>query len=229
MKFVYHRQTMPRQTGKFQQQQPAGRPRKPERANGRRRYEMLLDAAERLLVREGPDALTIQRLAKEAHVPMASVYHFFPSPAAVSVGLSERYLAGFGELVGRPIENVTRMTWQDIVATLIDRGVAYYSDHPYAQRLILGSDHSWQIRSADLANNRLLAASIAELLADQFPHVNREELLQAVIVGISIGDAIFTLSIFDQGTITPDFGREATVAICGYLSTKFGQAPDSGH
>jgi AcrR family transcriptional regulator len=214
---------MQNRTDKCQQPPQSVRPRKPERANGRRSYEALLDAAEQLLMRDGPAALTIQRLAKEAGVPMASVYHFFPSPAAVSVGLSERYLAGFGELVGRPIENVTRMSWQDIVGTLIDRGVAYYTAHPYAQRLILGSDHSWHIRTSDLANNRLLATAIAELLADGFPDVDRGDLLQAVIVGISIGDAIFTLSIFDQGTITPGFGHEAATAICGYLTAKFGQ------
>jgi AcrR family transcriptional regulator len=73
-------------------------PRKPERANGRLRYEALLDAAEHLLQREGPAALTIKRLAQEAGVPMASVYHFFPGPAAVPVGLAERYSLGFQEV-----------------------------------------------------------------------------------------------------------------------------------
>jgi AcrR family transcriptional regulator len=196
-------------------------PRKPERANGRKSYDALLDAAERLLMREGPDALTIHRLSREAGVPTASVYHFFPSPAAISVGLSERYLTGFAELVGRPFDNLADMSWQDIVATLIDRAVDYYIAHPYAQRLVLGSDHSWHIRSADLANNRLLAQSVAALLEDSFPGVAPDALLHAVTIGITLGDAVFTLSIFDHGQITRACADDAKVAICGYLSQKF--------
>jgi AcrR family transcriptional regulator len=197
-------------------------PRKPQRANGRLRYEVLLDAAERLLLRAGPSGLTIQKLAQEAGVPMPSVYHFFPGPIAVSIGLSERYLTGLSEAIGQPITGADEMSWQDIVTTLMDRAIAYYSAHSYAQRLILGSDHSVQIRQSDLANNRLLAEFIAELIGSKFPRVTPEALLEAIIVGITIGDAVLTLSIHEQGQITPSYGQEAIVAICGYMSAKFG-------
>jgi AcrR family transcriptional regulator len=196
-------------------------PRKPQRANGKQRYEMLLDAAERLLLRAGPDVLTIQNLAHEARVPMPSVYHFFPGPVAVSVGLSERYLAGLSEVIGQPVPDADAMSWQDIVATLMRRAVAYYTAHPYAQRLILGSDHSAQIRQSDLANNRLLAEFVAELIGPKFPHVAPDTLRAAIMVGITIGDAVLTLSIHEQGQITPDYGKEAVVAICGYMSARF--------
>jgi AcrR family transcriptional regulator len=198
-------------------------PRKPQRANGLLRYEVLLDAAERLLISCGPDALTIQRLAVEAEVPMASVYHFFPGPAAVSIGLAERYLAGLAEVIGQPVADADSQPWQAIVATLMDRAVAYYVDHPYAQQLILGSDHSWQIRQFDLANNRLLAEFVADLLESKFPQADRSTLLQAIIVAISVGDAVLALAVAEPGGITPDSGHEATLAICGYMTGKFGE------
>jgi AcrR family transcriptional regulator len=196
-------------------------PRKPQRANGRAKYELLLDAAERLLQETGPAGLTIQQLALEAGVPMPSVYHFFPGPVAVSVGLSERYLAGLSDAIGQPLPDSDAMSWQDIVATLMRRAVAYYTAHPYAQRLILGSDHSAQIRQSDLANNRLLASFVADLIGPKFPHVAPDALLAAIMVGITIGDAVLTLSIHEQGQITPDYGQEAVVAICGYMSARF--------
>lgn len=196
-------------------------PRKPQRANGRLRYEHLLDAAEHLLVEGGPSALTMQRLAKEAGVPMASVYHFFPGPVAVSIGLAERYLAGLAEAIGQPVADADTLAWQDIVALLMDRAVAYYVDHPYAQRLILGSDHSWQIRQSDLANNRLLAESVADLLASRFPQADYPTLIQAIVVAISVGDAVLTLAVAEHGGITQAYGREATLAICGYMTAKF--------
>jgi AcrR family transcriptional regulator len=196
-------------------------PRKPQRANGKQRYEMLLDAAERLLLRVGPEGLTIQKLALEAGVPMPSVYHFFPGPVAVSIGLSQRYLAGLAGAIGQPVSDADAMSWQDIVATLMRRAVAYYTAHPYAQRLILGSDHSAQIRQSDLANNRLLASFVADLIGPKFSHVAPDALLSAIMVGITIGDAVLTLSIHEQGQITPEYGHEAVVAICGYMSVRF--------
>jgi AcrR family transcriptional regulator len=201
-------------------------PRRPERANGRRRYELLLDAAERLLAREQAAGLTIQKLAHEAGVPMASVYHFFPGPAAISVALSERYMTGFAELVGRPIPDRAALAWPAIIETLWARSVQFYREHPYAQTLVLGSDHSWQIRRLDLANNRAIADAAAALIADKFPPQPPELLREVIVVGISIGDAVLTLSIAEQGSITEHYAREAVIAVCGYLARKL--TPDAG-
>jgi AcrR family transcriptional regulator len=200
-------------------------PRLPVRANGRRRYDLLLDAAELLLEAGDGRPLTIQRLARAAGVPTASVYHFLPGPAAVSVALAQRYMAGFEEVLGRPIAGREAMGWRQIVARLIEQGFAFYRAHPYAQTLILGSDHSWAIRRSDFANNRRIAAGIAALLGDKFPDVPADALLEAVVVGMTINDAVFALSIADNGAITPGAAAEATVAVCAYLAAKFEPVP----
>lgn len=203
-------------------------PRRPERANGQRRYEMLLDAAEKLLAKEDARGLTIQKLAREAGVPMASVYHFFPAPPAISIALAARYMAGFADLVGRPIEGRAALDWPDIIAELWARTVRFYREHPYAQKLVLGSDHSWHIRRCDLANNRMIADAIARLIADRFPGLPADSLLEAIVVGISIGDSVLTLSIAEHGEITPHYGDEAALAVIGYLQRKFGQVGSMG-
>ena len=156
---------------------------------------------------------------------MASVYHFFPGPAAVSIGLAERYLAGLADVIGQPVADAASQPWPAIVATLMDRAVAFYVEHPYAQQLILGSDHSWQIRQSDLANNRLLAAFVADMLEGKFPQADRSALLQATIIAISVGDAVLALAVAEPGGITLTSGREATLAICGYMTAKFGDGP----
>jgi AcrR family transcriptional regulator len=199
-------------------------PRRPERANGRRRYELLLDAAERLMQRDGPEGLTVHALAREAGVPAASVYHFFPGPSAIPIGLAERYMAGFVDTLNRPIDGLGSMPWPEIVATLIGRALDYYLAHPYAQRLLLGSDHSWRIREADLANNSLLAGTAAALLAPHFPAAPPDALRRAAVVATSLTDALFTLSIFEQGWVTEDCAAEAVLVCCAYLSAKLGAA-----
>lgn len=195
--------------------------RRPQRANGVVRYQQLLDAAERLLIRDGSAAMTIQALAQEASVPVGSVYHYFPNPVAVSLALSERYMAGFHEIFDQPIEGLEVMTWQEVATILISRGISFYRNHPYAQTLVLGSDHGWHIRKADVENNRALAAGIAKLLTGKTPPMPPGELDDAVFVAIGINDSLLSLSIAEHGSITDRFGQEAVIAVCAYLERKF--------
>jgi AcrR family transcriptional regulator len=198
-------------------------PRRPQRANGIARYRHLLDAAETLLARDGIAALTIQALAREAAVPMASAYHYFPGPVAVSLGLYERYMAGFQEIAAQPIDRLEALSWQEVITILVQRGVAFYRAHPYAQTLVLGSDHSWHIRRADLASNRAMVAGIAAMIGDKLPPLPVEPLEEAIFIGISVGDAVFSLSIAQHGAITDDYATEAATAICGYMAAKVAQ------
>lgn len=195
-------------------------PRKPQRANGRARYEALVASTEKLLQDEGIDSLSIKRIADAAGVPMASVYHFFPSPGAACIAVAESYLEGFAEGVAQPIEQAGEMKWEQVIALLMERTVEFYRSHPYAQRLILGSDYSWQIRQADLGNNRAMAETIAGIIAPQFPTLEGAELRQALINAISIGDAILALSVAEHDVITKQFADEAILAVCSYLSAK---------
>lgn len=195
-------------------------PRRPKRANGVERYELLVAAAEHVLERDGIDALTIQRISREARVPMASVYHFFPNPGAAVVAIAERYLAGFAQAMQVRVPGVATRPWQEVVAILMRRTVRFYLRHPHAQRLFLGSDYSWQIRQADLLNNRSMATTIRRFVAPHFPHMDEQELLDAIIIAISIGDAVLALSVARHGTITAKFAEEAVTVVCGYLATK---------
>jgi AcrR family transcriptional regulator len=197
-------------------------PRRPERANGRRTYEALLDAAEQLLRREPGRAVSIQALAREAGIPTATVYHFFPGPVAVSIALAERYMEGFLALVARPIPNVEALSWRRVVETLIRRAADYYRGHPQAQRLILGSDHSWAIREADIRNNREMAKGIADLISDKLPHVDRNALDHALAVGISLNDAVFAMSVAEQGELTEPFVNEAIFVANAYVAARIG-------
>ena len=69
--------------------------REPQQARSRARLAGLLDAAEKLLVREGPEALTTTRIAEEAGVSVGSLYRWFPDKAAIVDALTRRYLAEF--------------------------------------------------------------------------------------------------------------------------------------
>ena len=197
----------------------AGLPRRPERANGRKRYAHLVAAAEQVLIEDGLEGLTIQRIAQVAQTPMASVYHFFPSPGAAAVAVAQSYFEEFRSSVVSLADLPRDMGWRAIVTDLMRRTVAFYREHPYATRLIFGSDHSWRIREIDVANNLQMARDFALSTGHHFQPRTTQRLDDVFATAITIADAIWALSVARHGEITAANADEAEHAVLTYLAS----------
>jgi len=57
---------------------------------GKRSRELVLDAAERVMAREGFDATTVARVVAESGIPESSVYHYFGSKDGILLAVMER-------------------------------------------------------------------------------------------------------------------------------------------
>src|ERR1700722_3701649 len=64
----------------------------PQQERSRARQRALLDAAEEILGEVGADGLKMREVARRANLPIASVYHYFPSAPALIRTLVERML-----------------------------------------------------------------------------------------------------------------------------------------
>ena len=194
-------------------------PNRPQRANGIARYKVLVEATEQLLNEEGPGGVTIKAIAEQSGIPMASVYHFFPSPAAACVALAEKHL---DQLLNLALKSSTKkVSNEDSHQGIMRTTVSYYNRHPAARHLILGSEYNSQIRHADLAANTKIALIIAETLPP-LPE-GRVELDIHLITktAIRISDAIWSLSVVETGKITKAYAREAERAVDAYLTAIF--------
>lgn len=65
----------------------------------RRSRDRILDAAGRVLVRDGGDAVTIAAVAREAGVSKGGLFYHFASKELLVEGLVERYVAAFDALI----------------------------------------------------------------------------------------------------------------------------------
>lgn len=79
---------------------PRTTPRKrPRQARSAATVEALLEATARVLVKEGYDGLSTNRVAEQAGVSIGSLYQYFPSKEALVAELLEKYAAHFLALV----------------------------------------------------------------------------------------------------------------------------------
>lgn len=117
---------------------PRTTPRKaPKQARAQETVEAILTATARVLVNDGYDRASTNRIAKAAGVSVGSLYQYFPSKEALVAALVERHIdrclstmeASFTELAGSPPEQVAR--------GLIEVMVQIKSEDPALERVLL--------------------------------------------------------------------------------------------
>lgn len=111
------------------------KPRKqPKQARSREMVEMILTATARVLVREGYEGTTTNRVAEVAGVSVGSLYQYFPNKKSLLMTLMERHLGEmmavfdekFGKLKGAELE--------DAVYALVEAAVRAHAVDPELHR-----------------------------------------------------------------------------------------------
>lgn len=95
---------------------PATTPRKEaSQARSRATVDALIEATARILVRDGFDKASTNRIADEAGVSIGSLYQYFPSKEALVVAVIDRH--------GRQIMQVARAALAEVASEPIETGV----------------------------------------------------------------------------------------------------------
>jgi len=190
----------------------------PTQERSRRRFEAILDAADRLLERIDPADFSIYALAPEAGISAPSIYHFFRSPALVLMALADRYLDRFMALMDLPLPPGLT-TWQELEGHLFERSRQFFEAHAPARKLLLGAAYSSEIRKRDLNHDVLLAERGLALFQQVFILPASPGLLEKFVEMIVINEAIWALSYHRHGRITDEMAERARLARVAYAKT----------
>lgn len=190
--------------------------RRPLRARGIKRVEVLLDATEYILAYSRNDEISLAAIAEQAGVPLPSVYHFFPNRNAALVALAGRYHRDLAELARQPLEPEPE-GWQDMVRMRQRIGARYLNRHPAALRLFMGAGVSVEVRTLDLRGNATNAAARAADMRQRFECTGLDDLEHWLAVSIGLMDGIWAISYAEHGTITDEYVIESTRASIAYL------------
>ncbi len=141
--------------------------RKPVQARAERRRDSLLDAAARLLAREGYEAITTNAIAREAKAGVGTVYDYFPNKEAVLAALLERYRQRLEALLLQTLAAAAQADLDE----LVDRGVRafarfYREELGYAE-LWLGSQLTGPLRDAGAAWGESFGGLLGALVAER--------------------------------------------------------------
>lgn len=194
-------------------------PRKrPQQARSQATMATILDAATRVLVDEGSDAATTNRIAEVAGVSIGSLYQYFPNRDAILNALVDRHETKMLEQLGRMIVEVAGKPIEDGVRAYIKAMLANHASQPKLHQVI-----TRQIVSFDLDKLRELQKR-AESVVRIWLESHREEIrpknidLAAFILVSSI-ETVVHAAVLDRPEMLKDdaFAEEVTRLVVAYL------------
>jgi AcrR family transcriptional regulator len=105
--------------------------RKPLQARSQERVNRILDVAEALFVAQGYAATTTNEIAKQAKVPIGSLYQFFSDKKAIVQALTVRYNQLYHERVAfLSNAEIVKLPLCTYVELLIDTTTHFFDDYP---------------------------------------------------------------------------------------------------
>lgn len=195
-------------------------PRKPVQKRSRERFERLLDAVEELLLDQEPSSLGLYDIAKQANVPPASVYHFFPTKEAAFVALAERYLERLNEMTRSNLLDRSQIRhWSDLYILVSDHLFEFYNENPVLLKLFFGSGLNAEIHNRDLDYIKRLSEDGYNWMNSYFemPYIPEPEIKFSIIYAIY--DGVTSASYQRHGIVTQDYKDGLISAVLAFCRT----------
>src|ERR1700722_671134 len=162
----------------------------PEQKRSRARQRALLDAAEEILGEVGADGLKMREVARRANLPIASVYHYFPSAPALIRTLVERILHELRALLAQGVVSAQGASLEEAehaLVTIIDAAGDFMESRPTLPAVWGAMRGAPELRALDLTdtegNAQILAPAIGVLLP-RAPAEDVEGLALVIIEGV---------------------------------------------
>jgi len=113
-------------------------PRKtPRQARSRETVETILQAAARVLVKDGFERTTTNRVAEAAGVSVGSLYQYFPSKEALVAALVIRHMEAMRALILSALEEVRALPLRPAARAMIELVVRAHAVDPALHRVLM--------------------------------------------------------------------------------------------
>lgn len=190
--------------------------RAPQQSRSRKRFELILQESDKLLLEKGINGFSIPELAKRLGFTRTSIYHFFPTPQAILNEVTRRYLKLLEEeLVGAEMA-AANMSWRRVVHMMAEILATFYNNHPVGRMMILGVSSSDESYHALAATMEQIQRRINMVFSAFGIHASKENPNVAAIT-VEIGTACLRLSYHLQGEITEEYQYECARVMISYL------------
>jgi AcrR family transcriptional regulator len=172
--------------------QREGQPSRRRYAVGEASRERILEAAERVLSRDGYHAFSTRRVAQECSISAGNLTYYFPTKSSLIEALMEgiyvRYDRRYAELRSAESQNSPDWLTEQLTEMLWD-ATDPEATGLFVELWVMARHHGF---GAELANRyyERFAHAIAEALSKQYPDLSKQELLKVAYFVTIFADGI---------------------------------------
>jgi AcrR family transcriptional regulator len=110
--------------------------REPKQQRSRQTVEAVLEGVQRVLRRQGAEAITTNRVAEAAGVSIGSLYQYFPDKQAIFTALHDRHVDGVRLVIERTMSDCTVASLAELTRELVERLADVHAEEAELHELI---------------------------------------------------------------------------------------------
>lgn len=188
----------------------------PRQERSRRRVEDLLDAAARLVVERGVEALTTREIAEAAGAPVASLYQYFADKEGILLALAQRDMDEMDEQVAADLARLPSLTVASLVRTTMNAFVTVYHRRRAFVEIYLRGRGNRAVAEFGREHNARVAEDLRTFAIDAGIAV--PDLSPAVaVLAVEVGDRVFQLAFEHDAAGDPVLIEEGITLVTAYL------------
>jgi AcrR family transcriptional regulator len=190
--------------------------RVPRQERSRRRVGGLLDAAERIVVERGVDALTTRDIAEAADVPVASLYQYFSDKEDVLLALAQRDMEEMDVQVAEDLAQLKVLSVESLVRATMLAFVSVYHRRPAFVEIYLRGRTNQAVHRFGREHNQRVAEMLRLYAIDA--GLARDELTTTIAqLAVEVGDRVFQLAYAEDADGDRVLVEEGIVLVTSYL------------
>lgn len=204
-------------------EKPLTKPRKKaSQDRSRATVDALVEATARILVKEGFDKASTNRIAEVAGVSVGSLYQYFPSKEALVVAVIDRHIHAAMQLVRSALSEVAAQPIEHAIPRIVAVAIRAHRIDPKLHRVLTEQiPRTGQLKNVE-AFNREYFALFREYLAKRQSDLRPVDLDLAVYVCVTSIEALAHNAVLRSTRFTDQEAdaliEEASRMIVGYLS-----------
>jgi AcrR family transcriptional regulator len=191
--------------------------RKWTQRRGAARRTQLIEAAVALLHTRELDEFSLELVARQAGIPLTSIYHFYPDKLALMMAVTGHYNEQLAGVLAKPYRLTSDSTWEDLWTAIVRRVIRWLKATPGAGRLLISGKMPPEVKLADRTYDRVHGALVESIIARHFELPALTERTTIFYHAVEITDLLLQLSMIRSQRITPRMVNHALIASQAYL------------
>ena len=170
----------------------------PQQERSQARFEAVLEAALRLFAARGYENTSMREIAREARMPIATVYQYFPMKLAIVREMWTRYTSAITETLAAGIRDFAKNSTEDpthLNEIIINKMAELQASNPAFIEIWSCVTASMELRALNVEDTLHNARAIADALSQRHTECDPSALYDRALIAIEAASATTRLAL----------------------------------